>query len=167
MEDTKSMLERGVEKAVWKIDRFANDQDFAMGKVLSHSEFSPNVLLNEGINELWTLVAGGAGTAFSNANAYLAVGDSATAASASQTGLQAATNKLYKAMDGSYPTYGTDQKITFRSTFGSSDANFSWQEFSVANGNSDSGVNLNRKVSDQGTKVSGQTWQLTLEITLS
>jgi len=37
----------------------------------------------------------------------------------------------------------------------------------VANGNSDSAVNLNRKVSSQGTKISGQIWELTLEITLS
>lgn len=137
------------------------------GGYLGREFFQGNLLLNEGINELWTLVAGGSATAFSNANAYLAVGDSTTAESASQTDLQAASNKLYKAMDASYPTYGSSQKITFRSTFGSSDANFSWQEFSVANGSSGTAKNLNRKVSNQGTKVSGQTWVLTLDITLS
>lgn len=137
------------------------------GGYLGKQEFEGNLLLNEGINELWTLVAGGGGTAFSNANAYLAVGDSTTSESASQTDLQAASNKLYKAMDVSYPTYGTSQQIVFRSTFGSSDANFSWQEFSVANGSSGTAKNLNRKVSNQGTKLSGQSWQLTLTITLS
>jgi hypothetical protein len=125
-----------------------------------------NLLLNEGINALWTLVAGGSETAYNNANAELGVGDSTTAAAATQTDLQAATNKLFKAMDASYPTYGTLQKITFRSTFASGDANFAWQEFSVRNGNS-ANKNLNRLVSAQGTKTSGQSWQLTLEITLS
>lgn len=130
--------------------------------------FKGNLLLNEGINELWTIVgSASSGTKFDNSNAYLGVGDSATAEDASQTGLQAATNKLYKAMDTSYPTYGTSQKITFRSTYGSSDANYDWREFTAANGNSDSAKNLNRKVSSQGTKAVGQTWELTLAITLS
>lgn len=137
------------------------------GSFLSSSVIHGNLLLNEGINLVWTLVAGGSGTAFNNSNSYLGVGDSSTAESASQTGLQASTNKLYKAMDTGYPTYGTSQKITFRSTFGGSEANFAWNEFTAANGNSDSATNLNRKVSAQGTKTSGQTWQLTLEITLS
>lgn len=137
------------------------------GSLLSSSVVHGNILLNEGINLMWTLVAGGSGTAFNNANSYLGVGDSSTAESASQTGLQASTNKLYKAMDTGYPTYGTSQKITFRSTFGGSEANFAWNEFTAANGSSDSATNLNRKVSAQGTKTSGQTWQLTLEITLS
>lgn len=162
-----ALTEKIKEKAVWTLRKFQNDADFLAGKPFEVSVIDGNLLLNEGINLMWSLIAGGAGTDFANANAYLGVGDSSTAASAAQTGLQAATNKLYKAMDATYPTYGTDQKITFRSTFGSSDANFSWQEFTVANGNSDSGVNLNRKVSNQGTKTSGQTWELTLEITLS
>lgn len=124
-----------------------------------------NGLLNEGINALWTLGAGGAETAFSNANARLGVGDSATAFNATQTDLQAATNKLYKGMDTSYPTYGTSQKITFKATFGASDANWAWQEWSVDNGAS-AAKNLNRKVESLGTK-SGGTWVLTVDITLS
>src|SRR3972149_69403 len=57
-----------------------------------------NLLLNEGITALQNLLIGAAETAFNNANSYLGVGDSSTAASAGQTGLQASTNKLYKAM---------------------------------------------------------------------
>jgi hypothetical protein len=130
--------------------------------------FKGNLLLNEGINELWTILGSAAsGTKFDNTNAYLGVGDDATAEVATQTGLIAVTNKLYVAMDSGYPTYGTSQLISFRSTFGSSDANWHWQEFTAANGSSDAAKNLNRKVSDQGTKVSGQQWQLTLQITLA
>lgn len=161
------LQEHAFEHPIWTLRKFQDDQAYLAGKAYETSVFEGNALLNEGINLIWSLAAGGAGTVFSNANAYLGVGDSSTAVDPSQTGLQAATNKLYKAMDATYPTYGTSQKITFRSTFGGSEANFGWQEFTVANGNSDSAVNMNRKVSDQGTKVSGQTWELTLEITLS
>lgn len=130
--------------------------------------FGGNILLNEGINELWTILcSASSGTKFDNTNAYLGVGDSAVAEGATQTGLQAVTNKIYKAMDVSYPTYGTSQKATWVSTFESAEANFDWREFTVANGNSDAAVNLNRKVSSQGTKASGQRWELFFEISLS
>jgi hypothetical protein len=130
--------------------------------------FKGNLLLNEGINELWTILCtASSGTKFDTTNAYLGVGDDTTSESASQTGLIAATNKLYKAMDSGYPTSGTSQLATWRSTFGASDANFNWNEFTVANGNSNTAKNLNRKVSNQGTKVVSQQWQLSLAITLS
>ncbi len=152
---------------IWAIEKFANEEDFKAGKSYEKVEGLKNLLLNEGINELWTLVGGTGATKFDNSNAYIGVGDSNTAASASQTALQAASNKNYVAMDVSYPTYGTSQKITFRSTFDGSTANYAWNEFTVANGNSDSAKNLNRLVSAQGTKTSGQIWQVTVEITLS
>lgn len=166
-------------KTTWRIRRWASEEDRKANRTYTDEEalslfgiaqdtrVDGNLLLNEGINELWSLVCGTGGVKFDNSNAYLAVGDSSTAAAATQTGLQASTNKLYKAMDTSYPTYGTSQKATWKATFGSSEANFAWAEMSVANGNSDSADNLNRVVSAQGTKTSGQTWELTLEITLS
>jgi hypothetical protein len=125
-----------------------------------------NLLLNEGINAMWTLICGGAETAYNNANARLGVGDNNTAAAASQTALQAVTNVLFKAMDASYPTYGSSQQAVFRATFASADGNYAWKEFSIDNGNS-ANKNMNRLVSDQGTKVSGQSWQVTLTGTLS
>jgi len=130
-------------------------------------KFRGNVLLNEGINELMALLAGTGAVQFDNTNANIGVGDSATAADATQTGLQAATNKLYKAMDASYPTYGTAQKVTHRSTFASAEANFAWNEITVCNTGADAGKNLNRKVQDMGTKASGSTWVATQEITLT
>lgn len=136
-----------------------------LGRTFKHL-FKGNVMLNEGINELWTLVCSSSGTKFDNANAYLGVGDGTAAEDATQTGLQG-TNKAYQGMDATYPAYGTNQKATWRATFDGSTANFGWQEFTVANGSDDTAKNLNRKVSDQGSKTSGQTWQLTLEIQLS
>lgn len=129
--------------------------------------FRGNCLLYEGINELWTLVAGTGATLFDHSHAYIGVGDTATAADASQTGLLASTNKQYNAMDTSYPTYGSSQKVTHRATFASGDANFHWQEITVANGNSDASKNLNRKVQDMGTKAAGTAWVATLDNSLS
>lgn len=129
--------------------------------------FGGNVLLNEGINTLWTLLCSSSGTKFDNTNAYLGVGDSSAAEDPTQTGLQASTNKQYIGMDVSFPTYGTSQKATWEATFTSAYANYAWNEFTVANGNSDAAMNLNRKVSSQGTKASGQSWQLSFAISLS
>jgi hypothetical protein len=164
--------DKGRMRAHWRIEKYLGDFKQASAipkgiKPFEVKEFEHNLLLNEGINELWPLVCGTGATKFDNTNAYMGVGDSATAADAAQTGLQATTNKLYKAMDTSYPTYGTSQKATWRSTFGSADANWAWNEITVANGNSDASKNLNRKVQSMGTKASGTTWVATLEITLS
>jgi hypothetical protein len=161
-----SILDRAFYKTQWKIERFANDEDAKAGKSYDTSIIDGNLLLNEGINELLLLLAGAGGTAFNNANTYIGVGDSNTAAAASQTGLQAATNKLYKAMNATYPTTGS-QQIVAQADFGSSEGNYAWEEFTIANGNSDTAKNLNRKVSSQGTKTAGQTWRVTVTITLS
>ena len=122
-----------------------------------------NCLLNTGIDEMWDLVTGGSANHYDNTNAQIGVGDSDTAAAATQTDLQAATNKTYKGMESGYPT-STTQKATFKSSFGSSDANYAWKEWVVKH--SSSAKCLNRKVEDLGTKSSG-TWTLEVSITLS
>ena len=125
-----------------------------------------NCLLNTGIDEIWDLVTGvvsGADHIFDNSHTQIGVGDSDTAANASQTDLQAASNKTYKAMESGYPT-STSQKATFKSSFGADDANYAWKEWVVKQ--STSGKCLNRKVESLGTK-SGGTWTLEVNITLS
>lgn len=104
-------------------------------------------------------------TPFNNANSYIGVGDSVTAYSAGQTDLQAATNKLRVAMDATYPQLATNV-ATFRSTFGTSQANYAWQEWGVFNASS-AGTMLNRKVESLGTKTSAQTWQFTVTLTFT
>lgn len=111
-----------------------------------------------------TLVVGGGGTAFNNANAYIGVGDSATAFAATQTDLSAAANKLRKAMDATYPQVAGNVQ-TYRSTFGTSEANFTWAEWAVFNASA-AGTMLNRKVEALGTKTSAQSWQLTVTVTI-
>lgn len=151
-------------RARWRILKY---RGMAMGKPYAVFVDDGNLALHEGLNFITTKMCDGTGALFSNANSYIGVGDSAAAVTANQTGLQAITNKLYHAMDASYPTYGTNQQIVFRATFGPTDANFAWNERTVANGNSDAAVNLNRKVSSVGTKVSGETWIAELTLTLS
>jgi hypothetical protein len=160
------LMERGKVKSAWRIEKYADREKYERGEPYEVLEFEGNCLLNEGINLLWTLVCGGSGTPFNNSNAYIGVGDSSTAASATQTGLQG-TNKLYKGMDSGYPTYGSNQRAVWRATFAETEANFTWNEITVANGNSDTATNLNRKVQSMGTKASGTVWVATLTVTLS
>jgi len=102
---------------------------------------------------------------FNNANAKLGVGDSATAFSATQTDLQAATNKIRKPMETGYPTR-SNNTLTFRATFQTHEANFTWQEWGIFNAAS-GGTMLNRKVENLGTKSSSDVWQLTVTLTVN
>lgn len=148
----------------WIIEKYKDDVAFARGDWYAREIIRGNLLLNEGINAIWTLVTGGSETAYSNANARIGVGNSATAAAATQTALQGAST-AFKAMDATYPSI-SGQTVSFRSTFGSTEGNFAWEEFTVDNGTTPN-KNLNRLVSSQGTKASGQTWTVTLQLTLS
>lgn len=109
-------------------------------------------------------IAGVAAAAFNNANAYLGVGDSSTAFDAAHTDLQAATNKLRKGMDATYPTQ-TANVLVYKATFGSTEANFAWNEIGLFNAAS-GGTMLRRKVVSLGTKANGETWVLTSTITV-
>jgi hypothetical protein len=164
---SQAVAERAVfAKKTWRIRKYANDQAYAEGRHFAESVFHDNQLLNEGITEALKLICGISATAFSNAAAQLGVGDSATAAAANQTGLQGGS-KAYVAMEATYPQV-SGSVATFRGVYTSAVANFAWNEFSVANGATEAtDENLNRKVSAQGTKASGQTWTLDLQITLS
>lgn len=122
-------------------------------------------LTDAGALAIAKLLIGDTQTLFNNANARLGVGDSTTAFAKTQTDLQASTNKLRKAMDTSYPSRA-NAVLTFRSTFGTSEANFAWQEWATFNAAS-AGDMLNRKVESLGTKTSAQSWQFTVDITVA
>ena len=148
----------------WKIEKYHGEAK--PENLYAVEEFEGNLLLNEGITELLNLLIGGTATPYNNANARIGVGDSTTAAAATQTGLQAATNKAWKGMDAGYPQV-SGQTVTFRATFGPTEANFSWQEFTIVNAADDTGKNLCRKVENHGTKASGDTWVVSVQITIS
>lgn len=122
-------------------------------------------ITDAGRNFMVASTVAAASTPFNNANSYIGVGDSTTAYAAGQTDLVAATNKMRKAMDATYPQTATNV-VTFRSTFATTDANWSWQEWGVFNAAA-AGTMLNRKVESLGTKTSAQTWQFTVTLTFT
>lgn len=145
----------------WTLEKFIAT-NFAEGMPPYSSEIiDGNLLLDDGITEFLTLMVG-SGMAFDHTNARIGVGDSSTAADSAQTGLIAATNKAYVGMDDNFPSI-TNQTISFKATFGTSDANFAWNEWCIDNGT----TTLNRKVEARGTKTSNDIWSLTGSITIS
>lgn len=136
-----------------------------------------NLLLNAGIDKLLDFLFGGASNASPNAldstHMRIGVGDTNTAASASQTDLQAATGASTRQwkLPSSGPTRAAETE-TIVATFGSSEGNFHWQEWGMDHGTADgTGASvapmINRKVTDFGTKVSGAVWVLTVTLTIS
>lgn len=192
------------DQQVWRchtvLDKYEGDIDYALPKYNGRAvrgdgsiieaydsvEVEGNLLVIGGASIQWqTLIGNGVATQgaatgyFNNANACISVGDSTTAAADTQTELQAATNRVRKAMDATYPlhtdTTGTagSKSITFRSTFTTTDANYAWQEWGIFNGPgaggppTTGGRMLNRKVESLGTKTSAATWVLTITLSLA
>lgn len=113
-----------------------------------------------------TTTADQANTYFTNTRAALGVGNSTTAFSAGHTDLQGAS-KLRKGMEATYPSVATNV-ITAVSVFGSSEANFAWEEVGFFNSvTAATGTMLSRVVTALGTKASGSTWTLTYSLTLT
>jgi hypothetical protein len=121
----------------------------------------------------WVALLGGiAGTSittkYSASVGRIGVGDSTTAVSYTQTDLQAATNKYYQLVSGA-PTISTGSSpatLVFAASFGTSVANYAWNEFITDQGTSSgagsaTAVCLNRGQVAMGTKASGQTWTAT------
>ena len=162
---TVPALDAGRWLARWRLEKFLEDERHLEGATpYEVLEGEGNLLVNAGLQLMLDKLIGAAGTVFDNANAYIGVGDSSTAAAATQTDLQAATNKLRKAMDATFPSR-SGQTMSWKSTFGSGDANFAWNEWGIFNASS-AGTMLNRKVESLGTKSSG-TWVLTVDVTIS
>jgi hypothetical protein len=123
-----------------------------------------NLLLTVGATLLMDRLCGVTSTALDATNARICIGDSATAASAAQTDLQAATNKYRQVVDAAPSRSGaTTQWVA---TIGTANGNFAWNEVGVSN--AASGANLvNRIVQSFGTKTSAQTLVLTISATLA
>ena len=130
------------------------------------TEWEGNVALNEGLANVVELICGISTPAkWDAANARLGVGNSSTAANSAQTALLGAS-KTFKAMVATYPQR-SGQTAIWRSQFDSAEANYAWEEYTVVNAADDTGQNLNRKVEPKGTKASGETWTLELQIAFS
>lgn len=144
------------------------------------TELEGNTLLIGGADVVWlgiknglTATTGQGNTFFDNANAGIRVGNSTTAATSTQTNLQGSTNYT-KGMDATFPTHttgtgtSTSQKILYKATFSTAEANFTWNEWGVVNTTSTSGGRmLNRKVEGLGTKSTSATWAFTVTLSLA
>jgi hypothetical protein len=166
-------------KAVWKVEKYhGSDLSVAPYETI---EREGNLLMHGGASCIWqTLVGNGTGTGdqdltyFDNTNAYIGVGNGTTASDATQTDLQASAgtaNQIRVGMDATYPqhTDGTGAgagTITFRSTYGTADANFEWYEWGVFN-SATVGRMLNRKQEDLGEKTSASTWTFSVSLSLA
>lgn len=187
------MAREGIEwKCEWQIDRYKGQVEFTPdGLAVCRDELvlpydqdlhEGNLLMYGGASCLWEFAMGNGTTTadqtltyFSTTRAAIGVGDSSTAAAATQTNLQAATNLVRKLCStaGSYPSH-TDATtsgaatITFKSSFDTSSANWAWNEWGIFNtATAATGRMLNRKVSSMGTKTSSDTWTLSIAVTLS
>lgn len=153
---------------VAKLERWDDTASYEAGDAPDSVDvYEGNLMLNAGLTRLNNLLIGAGGTAFNSTNARIGVGISNTAASAGQTDLQGAS-KRFNLVDS---ISNSGQVITAVATFGSSDANFAWEEWGIdngtASGNTVTAPLLNRKVVTMGTKASGSTWVLTVTITTS
>lgn len=133
----------------------------------------------------WVALLGGiAGTTITNkfgaSNGRIGVGTVNTAATYADTKLGgdsggSSTTSYYKLVNAAptISTGSTPPTLAFTSVFGTAVANFAWAEFGMDNFTAD-GVTttglgagfifFNHGISNQGTKVSGQTWTATATI---
>ena len=159
-------LDEAGHEAKFRIKKYNTDEARRTGEPDEISEFKDNVFLEEGIGAIWDLATGlGSPTVFNEANSYIGVGNGTASEDATHSGLQGGST-FYKGMDTGFPSR-SGTTITWRATFGDTEANFSWEEFTVANGSSDTALNINRKQSSQGTKSSGATWELEVKLTIT
>jgi len=165
-------------KARWKVEKYHGND---LSEPYEVVEKEGNLLMNGGASCIWqTLIGNGDAssgqnlTYFDNTNAHIGVGNGTIAAAATQNDLQASAgtaNQIRVGMDATYPQHsdGTGAGAgtnTFRSTFGTADANFTWYEWGVFNGSS-GGRMLNRKQEDLGSKTSASTWTFSVSLSLA
>lgn len=178
----------------WRIDRFDADQtDWTAGRAgqaprledferlavrpYETSEVGGNLITTAGLGRLTSLLIAGGGQAITNTSARIGAGDGAGTAAVGDTDLSASagsTHRWFQIMDATYPQQ-SGGVLTLRSTFGTSDGNFAWNEFgidvgtpTVSSGNTVAALLFNHKTSiSQGTKASGQTWTVTATVTFA
>jgi len=96
---------------------------------------------------------------FNLTNARIGVGDSSAVFAASQTDLQASTNKLRKALDSA--PLRTSNSIDYTSTFTTAEANYTWLEIALFNSGSGDYM-ATRKVIALPLKTSSEQWTVTV-----
>jgi len=145
-------------------------------RLVEIKKFEYNGVTQTGANLLWNLFTDiGGASPFSNANTRLGVSTDSTGFFNTQTNLNPSGLAAFymQLMDATFPLPPTTQ-VVFEATFDMNTANFHWQSFGVDNDAIDGAGDVitsyspgtiglvNREVVDQGTKVLGDTWILSL-----
>lgn len=167
--------------AEFRIRRWRSTEEWARGDApyLETRDGGPIedcILTNSGGLLIWKALRDDAfagGGAFNNTNTKVVVSN--------VTGSPAATDVTVvneigrKAMDTSFPLVpgesaggrtAANREFVVRGTFGSSDANGDWRRFWIVNSEGTEKI-LDDFSSNQGTKVSGQVWELTVGLLLT
>jgi hypothetical protein len=127
-----------------------------------------NLITTAGWGRMLDKALGVSGQAYDATHTRIGVGTATAAAAVGNTDLSASTGasnrrwELVTGVGGTGTGTGT-VRMTFVATFGTGDANFAWQEWGIDQGTAaGTGASttplLNRAVSNQGTKASGQIW---------
>jgi len=144
------------------VHKYDSPLAFKKGDAYEVRTFEGNVFTNQGLLNMWKLLVASGGSTYSGGDARTGVGTSTTAADSADTDLLSAT-KVYQSQDATYPLGNGSDGVTFRSTYTGTIGNFAWNEFVVDNVSQ----TINRAVSAEGTKTAGQTWVLTISLTIS
>lgn len=182
----------------FKINKYKTESDYSKGIIDSTEYHKGNLITSNGLKALWRCITGLAtnqvtgGTGgwfdFSQSNLFVGVGDnggsSATIpASVNDVKLNATTNVAYSNIDQTHGIVYLDTEdlagpqISIQATFMGANANFSWNEWGVFNGDpSNKGdrtlpvstssvpgidyniIMLNHKCESMGTKPLGAVW---------
>jgi len=133
-----------------------------------------NMFLTKGVAFIWNcLISNACYPPFDQQNAHVAVGDSNEPENPEHISLLG-LKRHYQRVDYGYPMI-LGKEIVFRGTIGPNDANFEWNEWGVANGNTPEAVHLNRRVARKdtepkeyfGIKPNGATWILQIKLKIS
>jgi hypothetical protein len=167
-----------------KPPRYDYERFFAENEPYEVLEHDINLATNLGVQALWRIFVGlGTSAApsatnraafFSSSNAYIGVGNGTTAPSQSDTNL-VGTSKYFKAMDSGYPQAPSfdpngSRQVMFMATFGTTEANFAWNEVGLANADlnaNTNGILFNRSTVSWGTKTSSDTWTVAIVLRVS
>lgn len=164
LELQESITEKMLRSGVFKLEKFNILENGKLEAKPYEVVEIKNAFVNAGGALVLNLIIGAGGTVFSAANANIGVGDSSSSTTSGMTDLQAGSNKLRKGMDATYPSL-SGQTMSWKATFGSSEANFAWNEAAIFNASS-AGTMLCRATGSFGTKSSGTSWQFTYSCTV-
>lgn len=127
-------------------------------------------MTNAGLTDHVKKWIGESTSAFNYSNAHIGIGNSNTGFASSQTDLQGASTKR-KGMESAFPSRdpdsdGSDNKVRFKAIFGTTDANFRWEEWGIFNSSS-GGTMHSREVEYIGEKTNKASWTFSIDITLT